>query len=39
MEKPVASAVLELLIKALFVVGAVFLAFVAAIFDLAKKSG
>ena len=39
MEKPIASAVLEALIKALLVAGAVFLAFVAAIFDLAKKSG
>ena len=39
MEKPVASTVIEVLLKALIIVGAVFLAFVAAIFDLAKKSG
>ena len=38
MEKPVALAVLEVLIGALLIVGAVFLAFVSAIFDLAKKS-
>lgn len=38
MEKPIALAVLEVLIKALLVVGAVFLAFISAIFDLAKES-
>ena len=38
MGKPVASTILEMLIKALIIVGAAFLAFVSTIFDLAKKS-